>query len=202
MKTRKKGKNEFDDETEEEDSWDYSRNVSVRLRESDAPKTYTIHLFHILDWDAIKYKPYFDVFEKAREQDEVIIYLNSPGGSVETMNMFLNAIRLCKCKNIIARVNDARSAAAIIALACDKIMFNENATLMLHTFSMWGLHGKEQELISEINHSSKNYRHMTEKYLKRIMSEKEIEEMSNGKDFFFDEVEATRRLKKYSKKAK
>lgn len=202
MKIKKKGKNILEEDLDEEDLWDYSKNVSVRFRDNDAPKVYTINLFHVIDWDAIKYKPYFDVFEKARENDEIIIYLNSPGGSVETLNMFLNAIRICKCKNIIARVNDARSAAAILALACDKIMFNENATLMFHTFSMWGVHGKEQELMSEIQHSAKNYKKMVEKYLQRIMSQEEIEEMANGKDFFFNEEEATKRLVKYGKAKK
>ena len=48
MQTHKKGKSCSDDE--ENDIWDYANNVSVRLKESDTPKTYTIYFFHELDF--------------------------------------------------------------------------------------------------------------------------------------------------------
>ena len=186
----------------ENDTWDYSKNISIRLKDPDAPKIYTINFFHMVDWDATKYKPYFDVFEKAKETDEIIIYFNSPGGSVDVMNMFLNAFRTCKCKNITARINKASSAAAILALACNNIVFNTNSTMMLHTFSVWGMSGKSQELASDIKHTASVYRKMCEPYLKKIMTDSEIDAMENGKDFYFDDTEAIKRLTHYIKTVK
>lgn len=182
-----------------EDNHDYSKNISIKNKEIETPKIYTIRFFHNFDFDASKYQPYFDIFEKAKENDEIIIYLNSGGGSTLTLNMFLNAMRMSRCKNITARVNYVASAAAIFALACNNIFFNENSTLMLHTFSTCVL-GKSQEVESDFKHSELIIKRMNEEYLKRILSPEEIKELYNGKDFYFDENEALRRLKKYASK--
>ena len=182
------------------DEDDYAKNVVVKNKEIEIPKVYTIYFFHDFDYDANKYRPYFEVFEKAKEKDEIVIYFNSPGGSVATLNMFLNAISSCKCKNITARINHASSAAGIMSLACPNLLFNHCATLMLHAPSTWGLDGKEQELKSYVDHSVEQSKRMFGHYLKRILSDKEIEEMFNGKEFRFNEIEATKRLKKYSKR--
>lgn len=178
---------------------DYSKNVVVKNKEIEIPKVYTIYFFHDFDYEALKYRPYFEVFEKAKADDEIIIYFNSPGGSVTTLNMFLNAMRKCKSKNITAKINHASSAAGIMALACNNIIFNHCSTLMLHAPSTWGLDGKEQELKSYVDHSVDQSKRMFGHYLKRILSDKEIEEMFNGKEFRFNEIDAIKRLKKYSK---
>ena len=181
----------------EVDMYDYSKNVSFKNKEVEIPKIYTINFFHYFDSDVSKYKPYFDVFEKAKESDEIIIYFQSGGGSVSTLNMFLNAMKMSKCKNVTARVNYAASAAAIMTLACNNIIFNENSTLMLHTYSscFWG---KSQEIEADKKHNDLMCKKIIDKYCKKILSEQEIEHMHNGKDFYFDEDEAIYRLKKYS----
>lgn len=186
---------------EYEDNYDYSKNISIKNKDIEIPKIYTINFFHPFDYESIKYKSYFEVFEKAKENDEIIIYFNSPGGSITTLNLFLNAINMSKCKNITARVNYAASAAAILTLACNNIIFNSNSTLMLHTYSSVK-YGKSQEIKSDFEHNDKLCKKLIDKYCKKIMSEKEIEEMHNGKDFYFDENEAISRLKKYCKNNK
>lgn len=179
------------------DDHDYSKNISVKNKEVEVPKIYTINFFHNFDYDINKYKPYFDVFDKAKENDEIVIYINSGGGCISTLNVFLNAIKICKCKNITARVNYAASAATILMLACDNIVFNENTELMFHTYSNI-LYGKSQEIGSEYKFSDEHCKKVMNKYLKKIMSDKEIEELHNGKDFYFNETEAITRLKKYT----
>lgn len=185
----------------EVDTFDYNLNVSVKNKEVETPKVYTINFFHPFDYDATKYKPYFDIFEKAKENDEIVIYFNSPGGSVTTLNMFLNAMSFSKCRNITAKVNFAASAAAIMVMACPNIMFNVNSTLMFHTYSsvFWG---KSQEIEADQKHQDKICKKIFEKYCSRILSKSEIEELYNGKDFYFDEQEALARLKKFSSSKK
>lgn len=65
-------------------------------------------------------------------QEDVDIYINSPGGAVlEGLNM-VNAIKECPY-TVTAHVNVlAASMAAVIALACDKVEVSKNAILMLH----------------------------------------------------------------------
>ena len=183
----------------ENDNYDYAKNVEIKNKEVKIPKIYKINFFHYFDSDVAKYKPYFDVFERAQEDDEIVIYFQSGGGSVSTLNMFLNAMKTCKCKNITAKVNYAASAAAIMTLACNNIIFNENSTLMLHTYSSFYF-GKSQEIEADKKHSDLMCKKIIDKYCKKILSDQEIEQMHNGKDFYFDENEAINRLKKYTNK--
>ena len=172
---------------------DYSKNVSVKNKLDYTPKVYTINFFHDFD-DPRLYRSYFKVLEDAREEDDIVFYFNSPGGDINTLNLFLNALRRCKSNNILARVNYAASAAALLALYCDNIEFNVNATLMLHTWS--GVrYGKGQEIESDLTHSKKNYESMLRYICKKILTDEEIDQMLNGKDFYFDGEEAIKRLK-------
>lgn len=181
---------EDDEETTE---FSYKRNISVKNKLDYTPKIYTINFFHDFN-DPRNYLSYFKVLEEAHEEDDIIFYFDSPGGRIDTLNLFLNALRRCKSKHILARVNYAASAAALLALYCDNIEFNINATLMLHTYR--GLfYGKGQEIESDYFHNKKNYESMLRYICKKILTDEEIEQMLNGKDFYFDGEEAVKRMK-------
>lgn len=180
-------------EEEIEYDFDYSKNISIKNKFDYVPKIYTINFWHDFD-DPRNYIPYFKILQEAHEEDQIIFYFDSPGGRIDTLNLFLNALRRCKSKYILARVNYAASAAALLALYCDNIEFNTNSTLMLHTYS-GGYRGKSQEVQSEVDHCSKNYNELNRYILQKILTDKEIEEMLNGKDFYFTGEEAIKRLK-------
>lgn len=179
------------------EDFDYSKNITVKNKLDYTPKVYTINFWHDFD-DPRNYIPYFKVLEEAREEDVIIFYFNSPGGSIHTLNLFINALRRCKSKTVIARINYAASAAALLALFCDNIEFNTNSTLMLHTYSTL-MYGKGQEVESEMIHNKIEFERLLKLICSKILSEKEIDEMLNGKDFYFSGEEAIRRLKLYAK---
>lgn len=172
---------------------DYSKNVSVRNKLDYTPKIYTINFWHDFD-DPRLYRSYFKVLEEAHEQDDIIFYFDSPGGSITTLNLFLNALRRCKSKNIIARVNYAASCAALLALYCDNIEFNTNASLMLHTYSI-GDYGKGNEVKATIQHLDKSNEKLIRFICSKILTSEEIDQLLDGKDFWFDGEEAVKRLK-------
>ena len=173
--------------------FDYSKNITVKNKYDYVPKIYTINFWHDFD-DPRNYIPYFKILQEAHEEDQIIFYFDSPGGRVDTLNLFLNALRRCKSKYILARVNYAASAAALLALYCDNIEFNTNSTLMLHTYS-GGYRGKSQEVKSEIEHYNKNYDELNKYILQKILTEEEIQQLLDGKDFYFTGSEAVKRLK-------
>ena len=186
----KKGK-ACDEEIEYD--FDYSKNISIKNKFDYVPKIYTINFWHDFD-DPRNYIPYFKILQEAHEEDQIIFYFDSPGGRIDTLNLFLNALRRCKSKYILARVNYAASAAALLALYCDNIEFNTNSTLMLHTYS-GGYRGKGQEVQSEVEHCCKNYNELNKYILQKILTDKEIQELLDGKDFYFTGEEAVKRLK-------
>lgn len=173
--------------------FDFTKNITVKNKLDYSPKIYTINFWHDFD-DPRNYIPYFKVLEDAHEEDQIVFYFNSPGGDVSTLNLFLNALRRCKSKYILARVNYAASAAALLALYCDNIEFNTNSTLMLHNYK--GLfYGKGQEIKADFEHSNKKFEDMIKYICRKILTDKEIEELINGKDFYFSGEEAVKRLK-------
>lgn len=173
--------------------FDYSKNISIKNKFDYVPKIYTINFWHDFD-DPRNYIPYFKILQEAHEEDQIIFYFDSPGGRIDTLNLFLNALRRCKSKYILARINYAASAAALLALYCDNIEFNTNSTLMLHTYS-GGYRGKGQEVQSEVEHYGKNYNELNKYILQKILTDKEIQELLDGKDFYFTGEEAIKRLK-------
>lgn len=177
--------------------FNYSKNITVKNKLDYTPKIYTINFWHDFD-DPRYYIPYFKVLEEAHEEDQIIFYFDSPGGSITTLNLFLNALRRCKSKYILARVNYAASAAALLALYCDNIEFNTCSTLMLHTYSgiAWG---KGQELMSQAEHDKKTCENILRYICKKILTDSEIEELINGKDFYFTGEEAVKKLKEMAK---
>lgn len=179
-------------------NYDYKSNIRVQDKLDYMPKVYTINFWHEFDSDASIYAPYFDVIEKAREHDEIVFYFNSGGGDVHTLNLFLNALRRCKSEHVLARVNYAASAAALMALFCDNIEFNTNSTLMLHTYSSVEV-GKGQEIESSVMHTKQEYEGLIKLICSKILSKEEIEQLLNGKDFYFNGREAIERLKKRAK---
>ena len=184
-------------EDEEEFEFNYAKNISVKNKLDYTPKIYTINFWHEFG-DPKLYQAYFKVLDEAREEDQIIFYFNSPGGSVHTLNLFLNSLRRCKSKYILARVNYAASAAAFLALYCDNIEFNTHSTLMLHTYSS-GFWGKGQEVQADVDHTKKNYEDLIRYISRKILTPEEIEQMLNGKDFYFTGEEAIKRLRSRAK---
>ena len=178
----------------------YKNNIHVADKLEYMPKIYKINFWHEFSYNATLYNSYFEVLEKAREQDDIIFYFNSSGGSVSTLNLFINAMRRCKSKRIVAVVNYAASAAALLALFCDEIILNTDSTLMLHDFSTL-VYGKSQEIESDFQHSKESIHKLMRFICKKVLTDEEIEQMFNGKDFYFNEKQVMERLKKYAKKA-
>ena len=178
----------------------YKNNIHIADKLEYMPKIYKINFWHDFNSNATLYNSYFEVLEKAREQDDIIFYFNSGGGSVSTLNLFINAMRRCKSKRIVAVVNYAASAAALLALFCDEIILNTDSTLMLHDFSTF-VYGKSQEIEADFQHSKESIHKLMKYICKKVLTEEEIEQMFNGKDFYFNEKEVMERLKRYAKKA-
>lgn len=76
----------------------------------------------------------------------VDVHINSGGGSIFEGSAIFNAIRNYRGGAKTAYIDGiAASAASFIALACDEVVFEDNATMMIHD-GMSGAVGTEEEL--------------------------------------------------------
>lgn len=82
-----------------------------------------------------------NILRNAYPQDEVVVRINSRGGSVASERMIINAIRECQA-NVVGFIEyDCMSAATGIFLACSEHQWAEHIQCMIHT-SSWGTGGK------------------------------------------------------------
>ena len=147
--------------------------------------------------DASEYIELCDVLRSANENDQVVIRINSGGGSLATANMVVNAIRESQAHVHGFIESTCASAATLIYLACHSYSLSEDADMMIHTSSsLYG--GKEHEQHSYVTFSRKKIHKMVRNRYAGFLTEKEIENVLNGQDYYFDSEEIAERLENYT----
>lgn len=85
--------------------------------------------------------------EKAGKVDNINIYIDSCGGSVEEGNAIFNILKRADAIKTVYIDAFAFSVASVIAMAGDKVIMPSNATMMIHN-AMMGAYGTAAELRS------------------------------------------------------
>jgi ATP-dependent Clp protease protease subunit len=124
--------------------------------------------------------------------EEITIFINSPGGSVTAMFAILDVMDIVKSPIRTIVIGMAASAAAVIASTGDKRLITENSRFMLH--EIWTITGGS---LSDIEDSVKQMTKEQEKLLKILSRStgkgaEEIKKMIKKKDKYFDSKEAVR----------
>ena len=161
--------------------------------------TSTLYEYYLVDdiGEASDYIELCDVLRSASPNDEILIRINSGGGSLATANMVVNAIRESQAHVHGFIESTCASAATLIYLACHSYSLSEDADMMVHTSSsMYG--GKEHEQHSYVTFSRKKIHKMVRDRYAGFLTEKEIENVLNGQDYYFDSEEIAERLETYT----
>ena len=161
--------------------------------------TSTLYEYYLVDdiGEASDYIELCDVLRSASPNDEILIRINSGGGSLATANMIVNAIRESQAHVHGFIESTCASAATLIYLSCHSYSLSEDADMMVHTSSsMYG--GKEHEQHSYVTFSRKKIHKMVRDRYAGFLTEKEIENVLNGQDYYFDSEEIGERLETYT----
>ena len=161
--------------------------------------TSTLYEYYLVDdiGEASDYIELCDVLRSASPNDEVLIRINSGGGSLATANMIVNSIRESQAHVHGFIESTCASAATLIYLACHSYSLSEDADMMVHTSSsLYG--GKEHEQHSYVTFSRKKIHKMVRDRYAGFLTEKEIENVLNGQDYYFDSEEIGERLEAYT----
>jgi len=143
---------------------------------------------------------YFDIIDAlnhASPDEEFIIRIHSGGGLLGTADVIVNAI-----SNTQARVHGhieslCGSAATMIFLSCHSYSVSPRAEFFVHTASS-GTIGKEHENYASIMFSRKRIHRLIKDTYSGLLSEKEIENVLNGQDYYFDAEELSERLESFT----
>ena len=161
--------------------------------------TSTLYEYYLVDdiGEASDYIELCDVLRSASPNDEILIRINSGGGSLATANMIVNSIRESQAHVHGFIESTCASAATLIYLSCHSYSLSEDADMMVHTSSsMYG--GKEHEQHSYVTFSRKKIHKMVRDRYAGFLTEKEIENVLNGQDYYFDSEEIAERLEAYT----
>ena len=161
--------------------------------------TSTLYEYYLVDdiGEASDYIELCDVLRSASPNDEILIRINSGGGSLATANMIVNAIRESQAHVHGFIESTCASVATLVYLACHSYSLSEDADMMIHTSSsLYG--GKEHEQHSYVTFSRKKIHKMVRDRYAGFLTEKEIENVLNGQDCYFDSEEIAERLENFT----
>lgn len=191
-----------DDDFDLEDL-DLSPNKGKAIVRQTIQKEHTYYLEGELE-SIDQFRPLLSLLKSATDQDSIIIYINSNGGSVAVGEAIVSAIKDTIANEIPVKAAigfECASMATAIALACSDVQVYDYSTFLVHPFS-----GGEFGYAKHVQKSAEFYAKQSEKMLRRhytgFLSETELLDLiHNPKDLLFDNVEILKRFKA-SKRAK
>ena len=143
--------------------------------------------------EAKYYRTVLQGIESLGEGDVVLLSINSYGGQLDGAIAIINAIQNTDADVHASIEGVAASAASLIALASPSIGVSPYATMMVHS-ATFGAFGKQSDVISHASFVDKQVRTLMHSVYKDFLTEKELEEVIMGKEFWFDAEEIIRRL--------
>lgn len=137
-----------------------------------------------------------NILRNASPQDEVVIRINSRGGSVASERMIVNAIQECQA-NVKGFIEyDCMSAATGVFLACHEHYWADHIQFMAHC-SWWGAVGKNPDIRSQTEFG---LRQMDEEIIATysgLLDENELKELNDGKEFWFGAEDLIERMEMF-----
>jgi len=118
-----------------------------------------------------------------RADDRITMIFNSPGGLVSEGRAIINAALQTGSDLQTELLSEASSMAAVMFCIGDRRVIYENSSLMFHNFS-GGVIGKGHEMKSRLKHNINNISLFFKSYIIGL-SDEEIKQMIEGKDFWF-----------------
>lgn len=151
-----------------------------------------------IDSDPKDYIDFFRALKDARPTDEVILHINCYGGDCATAFQIIDNLRATQATVTISIEGNCCSAATMIALAGDQWDIMPHSYFMIHAYSKlnWG---KRNEINASNDFDKKWLDATFREIYKGFLTDEEIEQCLEGKDYYFTADEVINRLNNYKK---
>lgn len=133
------------------------------------------------------------------EHDTLVFRICSPGGDLGGLTNLLDAVHCTEANTVAHIVGDCHSAASILALNCGTIYVSNYANMLVHGVS-FGSHGKSFDVQSQVKHIADYSEQIFRDTYEHFLSEKEIQEVLQGREMWLQADEITSRLENRQKK--
>lgn len=173
--------------------------------EGTVDMTYSYNKYSIYIYNEIERpKEYTDVFHlirNARSVDKIEIYINSPGGDMDTVCSFSSCFEECMAEVTTIVDGNADSAAFVLLCMGDVLRISEMSSMLAHNVRISTNLGTLNNVNSYINSSKQMYNRLLKKYCSKILSEQEIHDIiHNDAEIQLSSEEVINRLKETEKK--
>ncbi len=153
----------------------------------------TIHVYLTTSIDEpMMYNELCFLLENADEDTTVNLYLNTPGGIIDSAFMITNAIKKSKATVIGNLAGTVASAGTLIAMACNKLVVNPHVSFMIHNYS-GGMAGKGHEMKARQKFTDDHLNEAFNYYYSGFLTEDEREKVIEGTDIWMTTPEVLER---------
>lgn len=132
----------------------------------------------------------------AGPEDVIFMCLNTPGGRLDTGIQIVNAMRASEATVVAVLEAEAASMGAILFLAADEHVVQDNCRMMFHDFSGGGSSGaKGNEQFKELTAAIQLYNKLMKDICTPFLTPQEVDRIIKGEDFWMDSDQIRKRLK-------
>lgn len=138
------------------------------------------------------YNQWVSVIKNAGENDVITIHVNSPGGVLDTGIQLYGALMASDATVCISIEGGCCSAATMIMMAADELYIDNNAYFMFHAYT-GGRYGKFNSLQEDAKFQEKWFPAISKDIYKDFLTDQEMDDLLNGKDFWLDAQDVKKR---------
>lgn len=143
--------------------------------------------------DPIEYNELCHMIRNATSKEVIRLHINTPGGRLDSSSMIIDAIGQSEAYVIGVLSGTVASAGTMIALACDELECSSYLEFMIHYFS-GGTGGKGNEIKAHSSFINKHMPMVFKKMYAGFLTDKEIEDVIEGKDIWLNGDEVMERF--------
>lgn len=151
-----------------------------------------------IDDDILAPSNYRDVIHclaTCSENDSVNMLVNSSGGRTDAIWQIIEAMKGCRGEVAVTVIGAAYSAASMLACMADNCYIADSAEFMLHT-AHYGSIGTVPNVKGQTDFATRQINRLLDQAYKGFLTDKELEELKNGKEYWFDAEESQKRMVK------
>lgn len=132
------------------------------------------------------------ILRNASKGETVNLYINTPGGIIDSAFMIVDAIKSSKAKVTAYLAGTVASAGTIISLSCDNLVVADHTAFMIHNYS-GAVGGKGHEMKARQEFIDRSLNDAFKSFYTGFLSEKEMAEVIDGKDMWMGKDEVMER---------
>lgn len=151
-----------------------------------------------IDDDILAPSNYRDVIHclaTCSENDSVNMLVNSSGGRTDAIWQIIEAMKGCRGEVAVTVIGAAYSAASMLACMAHECYIADSAEFMLHT-AHYGSIGTVPNVKGQTDFATRQINRLLDQAYKGFLTDKELEELKNGKEYWFDAEESQKRMVK------